>query len=178
MATDRAWFVVRTKPRREDEAEANLRAQGFEVLCPRCRRRVRHARREHVRLAPLFPGYLFIGLAARDRRWTTIRSTRGVAHIVHFGGCYPSLPEDFIAGMRARMDARGVIELPPVREERLRPGDLVRIRTGAFSGLWGVVERVRAEERVIVLVELLQRQVRVELDARGVAVEEAAGRKG
>ncbi len=175
MAEDKAWFVVRTKPRCEEEAEANLRAQGFVVLCPRYRKRVRHARKETMKLAPLFPGYLFIQLAPHERRWTTIRSTRGVAYVVHFGDRYPSLPEAFIAEMQARMDAQGVVRLPDMREESLRPGDLVRIRTGALAGLWGVVERLKPQDRVVVLVELLQREVRVELPGWQIARE---GKKG
>ena len=170
---DRAWFAVRAKPRREMEAEENLRAQGFAAWCPRIRKRVRHARRETVKLAPLFPGYLFVQLGPEERRWTTIRSTRGVAYVVCFGGRYPEVPAAFIAELQARADANGVIAVNGTQPEaRLAPGDLVRVRTGALAGLLGIVERLRDADRIIVLMELLQREVRVELPVHGVEVEE------
>ena len=50
---------------------------------------------------------------------------------------------------------------PPV----LRPGDYVEIQTGPFRGLHGVFEQeMSGRERIVVLLEILSRAARVEVD--------------
>ncbi|RME87750.1 MAG: transcriptional activator RfaH, partial [Zetaproteobacteria bacterium] len=74
----RAWYAVRTKPRREFEAESNLEAQGFRVWLPKTTRVVRHARRVTEKIVPFFPGYLFVEIDMDAEHWAPIRYTRGV----------------------------------------------------------------------------------------------------
>jgi len=69
-----AWAVVNTQPHRERIALENLARQAFKAYCPLVRRRVRHARREHDALRPLFPGYLFVHLSPQTPRWRPIWS--------------------------------------------------------------------------------------------------------
>ena len=49
------WHAVLCKPRREAEAEANLRNQGFDVYLPRMIGLRRRAGRWEQRIEPLFP---------------------------------------------------------------------------------------------------------------------------
>ncbi|MNG06767.1 Transcription antitermination protein RfaH [compost metagenome] len=59
-----AWYLVQCKPRQDERAEENLLRQGYACYRPQhsCERIVRGRRQPIVE--SLFPGYLFIQLAA------------------------------------------------------------------------------------------------------------------
>jgi transcription antitermination factor NusG len=52
--------------------------------------------------------------------------------------------------------------------EGLCGGDWIRIVTGPLSGICGTLVKVRGEERLLISIELLRRQVLVELPAASV----------
>jgi hypothetical protein len=103
MEQEIEWKLVYTKARCEVWSEANLRNQGFTILCPRMAD-------PHGGFAPLFPRYLFVGHAP-GRDLTSIRSTRGVLRIVQFGDAPARVPREVIEDLRRRMDGRGVVAL-------------------------------------------------------------------
>ena len=49
------WYAVFCRPRQERRAVWNLRNQGFAVLCPRMRKRVRKGTAWHNRIDPPKP---------------------------------------------------------------------------------------------------------------------------
>jgi transcriptional antiterminator RfaH len=159
-----AWFCVRSQPKHEHIAAANLRQQpNTEVFNPRIRFK-RSTRRGPVWVTEsLFPNYLF----ARFDWQETLRlvhHTSGVACVVHFGTRWPTIPEAVMEELRGSL---GEEELR-VLGETLDAGDEVQIAGGVFHGLQGVVMRIMpAKARVAVLLDFLGRQstVEVELDA-------------
>lgn len=161
----RVWFAIHTRAGREQEAMMHLQQQGFTVYLPTVLQRIRHARRVRWQPRAFLPGYLFLHLAPDERRWTSIRSTHGVIAPVRFGAHYPAVDAAVIAAFRAREDADGHIELPgggpaaPFRE-----GQRVRLLDGAMADLEGVFVCMRGEERALVFMRLLQRQVQVAVD--------------
>jgi transcriptional antiterminator RfaH len=95
-----------------------------------------------------------------------VQCVPGVTELVRFGSQCPSIPGEVIEGLRALLGAQDVY----VIEDRLAPGDAVRIFEGPFEGLEAIVTRVLpAGERVRVLLDLLGRQTSVELPVSGVA---------
>jgi transcriptional antiterminator RfaH len=160
-----AWFCVRSQPKHEHIAAANLRQQQqTEVFNPRIRFK-RATRRGPIWVTEsLFPNYVF----ARFNWKQTLRlvhHTPGVAGVVHFGMRWPTIPDAVIGELRA---AVGEEELR-VLGETLEAGDEVQISGGAFHGLQGVVTRVMpARARVAVLLEFLGRQSTVEVERNAV----------
>lgn len=154
------WYCVHTLPRAEATALANLRRQGFEAWLPRYRRTRRHARRTDAVAAPLFPGYLFVALDPAAAPWRAINGTFGCRYLICHGDKPAPLPRDFIAGLRAEADADGFL---PARDPlaQLAPGDAVRIVDGPLSDLVGRLQVLSDAERVVVLLDVLGRQVRV-----------------
>ena len=53
---------------------------------------------------------------------------------------------------------------PVMLEEKLQPGQLVRIKSGAFTGCEGTVVERRGARRLLVAVNFLQQGASVELD--------------
>jgi len=161
----RQWFAVRCKPRREFEALDAFARQGFEAWLPQELKLVRHARKMEKKPRPFFPGYLFLHLAPEERRWTTIRSTRGAIGAVRFGDWYPPVPDEVVAGLRAMQDERGFIRRPEDADPEcpFAPGERVRMREGAMAGLEGVFLARDGDQRAMVLLSLMQRQVKAKV---------------
>jgi transcriptional antiterminator RfaH len=165
---DLAWFCVRSQPKHEHIAAAQLAAEaGIDVYLPRIRFR-RSTRRGPIWFTEaLFPSYLFarFDLAGSVRR---VHHARGVLGVVHFGSQWPAIPDAVIDELRATVGAEQV----HIVETELQPGEVVAISGGAFHGLKAVVTRVMpGRERVAVLLDFLGRQTMVELAAEAVVRE-------
>jgi transcriptional antiterminator RfaH len=153
---DTGWYVIRCKPREDARAIEHLGNQGFEAFSPSCvlTRRVGTTRRKVSE--PMFPGYAFVRLSLTRGDWSVLRSTRGVMQLVRFGQTAPRLPTGVLDELR-RMDG---IELD-APAKRFKHGDTVRVLEGPFAGLQGVYEQRDGMMRACVLLECMQRQVRV-----------------
>ncbi len=80
------WFVVRTQPHREAQAERQLANQDYRIFLPRFRKSRRHARKFEIVSAPLFPGYLFVILDLTRDRWRSVNGTHGVDRLLTRAG--------------------------------------------------------------------------------------------
>jgi transcriptional antiterminator RfaH len=155
------WYVVHTQPSAEPKATWHLRNQGYEVYLPRYLKKTRHARRTMLTPRALFPSYLFVTMDLDVTRWRAIRSTVGVAGIVCAGDRPAPVPVGVVEQIRRLEDENGMVRPP-------KPGDFVKgqkveIADGAFEGLTGLVEGMSDQERVVLLLELLGREVRIRL---------------
>jgi transcriptional antiterminator RfaH len=161
-----SWFAVHTRPQAEAKALAHLLRQGYQVYLPRRRVWVRHARRRDIVLRPLFPRYLFAGLDRTRMPWRPIRSTVGVADLVHAGDAPVAVPAKIIATLQEQ-EAAGIFDRVSPRQS-FRLGDLVRVTEGALEDMVGRLVELREQDRVVVLLDLLGRAVRAQLDAAAV----------
>jgi transcriptional antiterminator RfaH len=159
---DRTWVVVNTHPAKEMLAIENLRRQKFETYCPLMRKRIRHARREHEALRPLFPSYVFAKLDPKMNRWRSIASTFGVKQLIAFGERPGLLHSDFIESLKAR-EVEGVIVRP---REPYQVGQKVLLTGGAFEGISATIIELNENDRVVVLMEILSRSVKIKVDSK------------
>jgi len=157
-ASTAAWFVAQTHPHAEAKAALHLVRQGFEVYLPQYLKRRSHARKIQMVAAPLFPQYVFISIDMLTQRWRAVASTVGVTRLIHHGETPAQVPSDIVAALRMRQDAQGFVQQ---QRHLFKPGDLIRVRDGAFSDFMGVFEGMNDCERVAVLLDLLGRKVRV-----------------
>lgn len=164
MSEGRSWIVVNTHPHKEAVAASNLVNQGFEAYCPVVRKRVRHARLTRDVLRPLFPGYVFADTSAVAGIWRPILSTVGVRALVRSGDDPSRLDGRFVAALRAR-EVDGVIMAP---EPAFRAGQKIQIGQGPFDGTIATIIDLGEKDRLIVLMDILNRPVRVSIDARHV----------
>jgi transcriptional antiterminator RfaH len=158
------WIVVNTQPHQERLALENLMRQQYEVYCPFMLKRVRHARRTQEVSRPLFPGYIFVEIAS-DTRWSPICSTYGVRALVRSGEQPSFLPDDLIDDLRSR-EIDGLI-VKPARPFEI--GQQVRIAGGAFHDFVATIVDMDERDRIVVLMELLNRPVKVKLSPRQIA---------
>lgn len=159
----RQWFAVRCKPRQEFVARHEFERQGFEVYLPQEMKLIRHARKMKKMPRPFFSGYLFLHLEPAECRWTAVRSTLGATEAVHFGSHYPPVQDAVIHALKGLEDGDGYIcrGMDPVSP--FEPGERVVIGDGQFSGIDGLFVCRSGEERAMVLLNMLQGQVKASL---------------
>jgi transcriptional antiterminator RfaH len=161
------WYAVYTQARMELWARSNLWEQDFEVYLPLYRRQRRHARKTDWVSTPLFPRYLFVAADPQTRNQRAINTTPGVAGLVAFGERPGVIPGHVIQAIRDREDAGGHVQL--VDRNTLVPGEQVRLQSGAMADHVGLFERRGDGERVVILLNLLGREVRVKVPASTIA---------
>lgn len=158
----KSWYLVYTKPRQEEIALTNLVRQGYGVYLPHVRQ-VRKRRQQRVEvIEPLFPRYLFIYLDTHSDNWGPIRSTLGVSALVRFGQEPARVPAELVDFLRTREDGEGLHEWA---EQEFLSGDRVRVAEGALLGYEGILLARTSRERVVVLLDILGRQVRTKIAA-------------
>ncbi|NBA98221.1 transcription/translation regulatory transformer protein RfaH [Pseudomonas sp. R5(2019)] len=158
----KAWYLIQCKSRQEERAEENLVRQGYTCFRPQyLRERLAQGKRS-VGRESLFPGYLFIQLAFSDN-WGPLRSTRGVLRVVAFGTQPLAIADALIVELRLQEEQQGGVEL------QLVSGESVQIKEGPFAELQAIYLRMDGNERVVLLLNLLNRQHQVTLPLRGIA---------
>lgn len=154
------WYLVHTKPRQEKCALENLERQGFQCYMPTFS--AEKLRSGSVVLAeePLFPRYLFIrlGLGQSAKSWAPIRSTKGVSRLVSFGVEPAKVTDSLVEALRGRE-----LSVQAEPERLFKPGERVRLMEAPFAGIEGIYQMADGEFRVMVLIELLAKQVRVQV---------------
>ena len=124
-------------------------------------KRVSHARTRRDVLRPLFPGYVFIRVDPKTQSWRPILSTTGIRFLVRFGDQFGVLPDGFVEGLRARERDGAVRSLCDAH--RYSPGESIRVAQGALEGLLATVLSVQENQRLLVLMQILNRKVQVQV---------------
>ena len=160
------WLVVNTQPNREQLAVRNLVRQQFVTYCPMIVKRINHAGSARFLPRPLFPGYAFVNLDPAVGQWRSILSTVGVRGLVRFGNTPAELDPAFVQSLHER-EEDGVI----VRPQVVRPaepyivGQQVRMNGGPFDGTVATILSLGEKDRLLVLLQILQRGVKAEVHA-------------
>ncbi len=155
------WIVLTTHPNREEFAIENLMRQAYETYCPMILKRIKHARRAYEAKRPLFPGYIFAKHPAQRHLWRPMLGTFGVRGIVRNGETPAVLPAGFVENLKAR-EIDGAIDR---LETPFKPGQAVIVSSGAFDGFIGQVLEIRESDRVLLLLNMLNQQTRVNVSA-------------
>ncbi len=161
------WYVVQTQALAENKALFHLKRQGFEVYLPRYLKRRRHARKTDWVPAPLFPRYMFLQMDTERSRWLNIRSTIGVSQLVCQGNRPAAVPDEVIESIRERESDVGLIDIR--REAHFNKGDVVQVMDGPLYERVGLFECQSDDDRVVILLDLLGREVKVKVPIETVA---------
>ncbi len=155
--SQRYWYVVYSKPHKEEQAQCHLRAKGVDVFFPRLN--VTRATANRKRIIPLFPSYLFVRIRL-DTEAHRVMWSPGVKRIVSFGEQPVPLDGDIVDFLQRQTGTDGAIKA----RSRLHSGQEVEIRGGPFDGLLGIIQDPPdAKGRVRVLLRLLSRRISVKM---------------
>ena len=131
-------------------SKCTCRSTGSGAVTPGCTDVVR---------SPLFPGYLFLHMDLSNSRWHSINSTVGVHSLLCHGRMPAAVPEGVVEELRARETGDGLVPLRSLVV--LEQGERLRIVDGPLNDRVGVYEKMTGGERVVLLLQLLGREVRV-----------------
>lgn len=158
------WYAAYTSARHEKRVAgqmANARLESFLPVYKSVRRW--KDRRKELEL-PLFPGYVFVRIALKDR--LEVLRLPGVVQFVAFQGKPAALPEHDIEALRCGLQTGAPIQPHPY----LKAGRRVRVRSGAMQGVEGVLVRKKDSLRVVMTIDLIMRSVALEVDAADLEV--------
>lgn len=165
------WYVLRSKPRKEDFLYGQLRARKIEAYYPKVR--VQPVNPRARKSKPYFPGYLFIHIDLEEENLSSLQWMPGTTGLVSFGNEPSWVPEALVNTIQkqvARINAAGGENLAG-----LTSGDEVIIEDGPFAGYKAIFDlSLPGNERVRVLLQLLEDQnMRLELPASQVKKRKA-----
>jgi transcriptional antiterminator RfaH len=156
----RDWYVVYSKPHKEEQAQFHLRTKGIEVFFPRLD--LARVVEKRKRIIPLFPNYLFVRVNLQTESHYVVWSP-GVKRLVSFGERPIPLDDRIVNFLQQQTNSEGVIKA----RSQLRPGQEVEIRGGPFDGLLAIIQDPPDDKgRVKVLLKLLSRQISVKLGVK------------
>lgn len=156
------WYVLRSKPRKENVVWEQVCAKKIEGYYPRIRVNPVNPRSRKIR--PYFPGYLFVHVDLDDISLSTLNWMPHTLGLVCFDGVPAPVPANFVYALRKKLaeinEAGGEIF------DGLKQGDPVKIEDGPFAGYEALFDaRLTGKERVRVLLQMLgdERIVSVEV---------------
>ena len=156
-ATVASWYAVYTCARHEKRVAEQMEERRLQGFVPLYRAVHRWKDRRKEVLLALFPGYVFVHLALRDR--LRVLEIPGVVSIISAQGKPIPLLASEIEPFRHAFDG---VRIEP--HPYLQAGRRVRVRRGPMAGLEGFFLRRKEGLRLVVSIEILMRSVAVEID--------------
>ena len=93
--------------------------------------------------------------------WAPLRSTRGVARVVAFGGRPLAVSHELILNLKSRAESCLI--------SAFSPGEKITILDQSFAGIESIFMTMDGEERVILLINLMNRQQQISLPLTSIA---------
>lgn len=156
--TQPRWYALYTCARHEKRVAQQIERRRFPCYLPMYRsvRRWKDRRKE-LEFA-LFPGYVFVLMPLANK--LKVLEVPGVVRLVSFNGKPAALPAEEIETLRSRLSGDARVEPHPY----LRVGRKVRVHSGPFEGLEGILVRRKDRNRLIFSIDLIQRSLAIEVD--------------
>jgi len=154
-----AWYAAYTCANHERRVAEQFRNYGLEHYLPQYEA-VHKWQDRRVRLQlPLFPGYVFVRMALRDR--LRALQVTSVVRLVGFGDEPAALDSQEIETLRNGLQHCRHAQPHPY----LAIGKRVRIGYGPLTGLDGILLRRKGKWRLVVSIELIGRAIVVDVDS-------------
>lgn len=149
-----SWCLVLTKPRQEHVALANLERQGYVCYVPKMNTEKIHRQKVKMVTESMFYRYLFIRLdtAKTGKSWSPIQSTLGGSPLVCFAIQPGKVDYNVIACLCDKEFSQPVARL-------FMNGDTVLVAEGIMSGIEAIYQACDAQQRSIILIEILSKPV-------------------
>lgn len=159
-----AWYVLHSKPNKEDFLYAQLRFRKIPVFYPRLKVSPVNPRARKIK--PFFPGYMFVNVDLDDIPISNLSYIPGVNRVVSFDFEPATVPDEVIATIEKNVVSINTAETNA--QKGLKHGDPVMILDGPFKGFKAIFDtRLTGSERVRLLVKMLHGQQRkVQVPAR------------
>lgn len=150
-----SWYVIRSKPNKEEFLAGQLSAYGIKVFYPKLRVKTVNPRARKVK--PYFPSYLFVHVDLQSVGISTLHWMPGAVNLVSFDGEPALVPDVLVSAIERQVDHINSTQENLLRG--LKPGDAVVIHDGPFAGYEAIFDgKIPGRERVRVLLTFLQKR--------------------
>ena len=156
--SSRGWLVLYTRHQHEKLIAESLTNKGFEVFLPLYTAIHTWKDRKKELSLPLFPCYVF--LRGGLERQLDILTTPGVFSFIGINGRPAMVPSQEIESIRQAAKTSLRIEPYPF----LQHGERVRVKSGPFEGIEGILTHKKNVYRLVLTVEMLGKSAAVEID--------------
>jgi transcription antitermination factor NusG len=155
------WYAAQTRSRHEKRIVEQLQAKSIECFLPLYSIVSRWKDRNTTVQLPLFPGYVFVHVALRDRM--PVLQLRGVVRLLGQDNRPEALPEIDIESLRNALSNQIPLEPHPY----LTIGESVLITNGPFEGMEGVLVR-KNRLRVVLSLPVIHSSFVLDVDVNDV----------
>jgi len=154
------WYAVQTRARHEKVVAHRLQEQGVPTYLPIVTEVHRWSDRKKTVELPLFSCYLFAKLMPTNEDRLRVLTLDGVFQLVGGGRQGTPIPDEQITAVRALIEG----QLPVSAYPFLKIGQRVRIRSGALSGVEGILVSRNGDRTLVVSVDAIQRSLAVRIE--------------
>ncbi len=152
----RKWFALYTKPRHEFKALEQLREIEVETYLPTITVTKQWSDRKKKITEPLFKSYIFIYSTELERNRALTREA--IVRTIFFDGKPAVIPEQEMENIKKMLESPENIKV----FNGIVKGVIVKIDSGPFEGIEGVVRSVSDDESTLsISIQLLNRTVSV-----------------
>lgn len=154
------WSVVYTYPQAERKIAAALVGKCIDTYLPLAKEVRQWSDRKKKVVVPIFPNYVFVHLRAADRY--KVLSVPGVTRFISIGGHPVVIPEKEMNSIRMLTESDNIL----VKEEYYHVGDRVRVSSGPFVGLQGMLIEKNGSKRFYVRFDSIEQAVSIAVEAK------------
>ena len=154
------WIVVRSKPRSEKIAYAQLKEKGIEAYLPLLKKRRKWSDRKKWVEFPLFSSYLFAKIEIKNSIF--VLQTNGVSSLVKFGEVIAIVQDEVVHAIKLAID--GGYQLTPA--EYFIAGNAVEVIEGPMRGVKGIVEQLKGKDRLVIKIDAIEQALSIDIDTR------------
>jgi len=154
------WIVVRSKPRSEKIAYAQLKEKEIEAYLPLLKERRKWSDRKKWVEFPLFSSYLFAKIEIKNSIF--VLQTNGVSSLVKFGEEIAIVRDEVVNAIKLAID--GGYQLTPA--EYFIAGNAVEVIEGPMRGVKGIVAQLKGKDRLVIKIDAIQQALSIDIDTR------------
>jgi len=161
VSFNKGWYLIYTNAKQERKVASQLDKLKIEHYLPLVKIAREWSDRIKLLDSPLFPSYLFVYLNQFKDYYLCLEA-QGAIHFVRFGQKIARVADTIINDLRIIEGAGEHIE---VSFGAFQQGEMVSITKGPLTGLKCEVIKYNIKQIILVRIELLQRNLLIELPA-------------
>ena len=144
------WHILLTQPQAEFKVRDDLHRRGIWALVP-VEFRLGKGKDQRLLKRPVLPGYCFAAI----ENWSILDRMDGLRSrpVMMLDGLPAALSQREVNALEVLSRPLAAIRAP----RKLRPGDRIKIKVGAFADLSACVDRITKQGKAVAIVELFGR---------------------
>jgi len=153
------WFAIHTYAKHEKVVAQEISDLGMTAFLPVVKEVRQWSDRRKTIESPLFSCYVFVKLVPRNDQRLRVLRINGVLRFIGTHGMGIPIPDEQIDAVRMLVEE----QIPICSHPFLKIGQRVRIRSGALSGVEGILVSRSGESSLVISLDAIQRSLSVRI---------------